>query len=562
MSNIMSNYKRYNPDFLWHRKQETSSSLRHQIKFEGNHDDEPSMGSLKHKSSQIPCDPCQTSVRNFKAAAVIPLLYLFKLLRNTVCFILLNLMLGRKLMGASIWLIYHLFGQTAVGPSFGTLTVLDNRTKRQYQVQIKNNTIEASQLRNITASQGDANLVDSLHSGLRILDPGYLNTACIESRITFVDGSRGYKQYREHSIEYLVEKHDYEEVIYLLIWGHLPTALQKKDFQRAIAERCIPPQHVVQTIASFPRDSLTSTILVAGIAAYASHDEGAVLATKSRRPAFSGQLEKVDNAVINCISALATVVALVYCHKRNKAFTPANSEDSLIGNAVRMMGFHRDGEDTEPNPEIVKCFEKLWILYADHEMTNSTVAFLHAASTLTDPLSCCVSGIVSAYGPLHGGAIDLAYKTFEDLQSPDNVPALISDVKSKKQRLFGYGHRIYKAIDPRVKLIRALMDQHKDKVESNPLLSVAMEIDRVANAEEYFTSRALKANADLYGCFLYTALGFETDIIVAMACLSRTPGVLAHWREMMLEKSPLLWRPQQVFTGKRSTEHEQVNDSD
>ncbi|KAL2877904.1 hypothetical protein SGCOL_006854 [Colletotrichum sp. CLE4] len=437
--------------------------------------------------------------------------------------------------------------RTKADPSSGTLTICDNRTQRRYEIPIDRNSIKALELQKIISVQAGANSVS--YSGLKILDPGYLNTACVESNITFIDGGHGSIHYRGYSIEYLFENHDYEEVVFLLIWGHLPDAVEKKTFQRKIAAGCIPPPHVVQVIESFPRDSLTSTMVFAGMAAYASHDEGAITTLQSGRPAFMGQADKVDEALIGCISALATVVALAYCRKRNKTFTPADPEDSFIANMLRMMGFHEDSQSGKPDQEIVKCFEKLWILYADHEMTNSTAAFLHAASTLTDPLACCISGLVSGYGPLHGGAIELAYKAFEDLGTPENVPMLIADVKAKKQRLFGYGHRIYKAVDPRAKFIRAMIDQYKDRVESNPLLSIAMEVDRVANTEKYFTSRNLKANADLYGCFLYTAFGFETDIIVAMACLSRIPGVLAHWREAMLEKGPMLWRPQQVFTG-------------
>ncbi|KAI3551777.1 citrate synthase [Colletotrichum abscissum] len=454
--------------------------------------------------------------------------------------------LGQTLMLPTQLARSLLFG-TKADPSSGTLTICDNRTQRRYEIPINRNAIKALELQKIISVQADVNSVS--YCGLKILDPGYLNTACVESNITYIDGGHGSIHYRGYSIEYLFENHDYEEVVFLLIWGHLPDANEKNTFRRKIAAGCIPPPHVVEVIESFPRDSLTSTMVFAGMAAYASHDEGAIATLQSGRPAFMGQADKVDEALIGCISALATVVALVYCRKRNKTFTPADPDESFIANMLRMMGFHEDKHSNKPNQEIVKCFEKLWILYADHEMTNSTAAFLHAASTLTDPLACCISGLVSGYGPLHGGAIELAYKAFEDLKTPENVPLLIADVKAKKQRLFGYGHRIYKAVDPRAKFIRAMIDQYKDKVESNPLLSIAMEIDRVANADKYFTSRNLKANADLYGCFLYTAFGFETDIILAMASLSRMPGVLAHWREAMLEKGPMLWRPQQVFTG-------------
>ena len=246
-------------------------------------------------------------------------------------------------------------------------------------------------------------------------------------------------------------------------------------------------------------------MILAGLSAYASCDEGTKAAHHEGRPQYLGNMKTVDPAIIRTMSSLATTIALTYCHIRGRAFTAADPNGSFIENILLMMGFVQ--EDTKkPDAKIVKLFERLWILYADHEMTNSTAAFLHAASTLTDPLSCTVSGIVSAYGPLHGGAIDLAYKGFEKIGTPENVPTLIADVKAKKQRLFGYGHRIYKTVDPRAKFIRGIIDELKDEVKSNPLLSVALEIDRVASEDPYFTSRKLKANADLYGCFAYTAL--------------------------------------------------------
>ncbi|KAK1597324.1 citrate synthase [Colletotrichum navitas] len=459
-----------------------------------------------------------------------------------------SMVMVNKAIRKSPQIVHWVLGRHDIDSPCSTLTVLDNRTKRRYEIPIRRNAVSALEFQKITAAHCGIESVGQINLGLCVLDPGYRNTACVESNITFVDGKRGYIQFRGYPIEYLVKNHDYEEAIHLLIWGRLPDAVEKKEFQRRLAAGCVPPEHVVQVITSFPRDSLTSTMVMAGMAAYASRDEGAISTLQSGCPAYLGQPDKVDDALISTISALATVVALTYCHKRGKWLAPVDPEASFIANVLRMMGF-QEGMSGKPDAEMVRCFEKLWILYADQEMTNSTSAFLHAASTLADPLSCCISGIVSGYGPLHGGAIDLAYKAFQDVKTLENVPALIVDVKAKKQRLFGYGHRVYKVVDPRAKFIRAMIDQYWDKVESNPLLSVAMEIDRIASTDEYFTSRNLKANADLYGCFLYTAFGFEPDIIIAMVSLSRIPGVLAHWREAMLEKGPLLWRPQQVFTG-------------
>ncbi|KAF6823182.1 citrate synthase [Colletotrichum plurivorum] len=464
-------------------------------------------------------------------------------------------------------LIYRFLGQPDLGPSSGTLTVIDNRTRRQYDIPIKRNAIKAVEFRKITSAQQGADPVDQIQTGLRVLDPGYLNTACVESKITLVDGQRGYIQYRDYPIEYLFENHNYEDVLHLLVWGHLPSAAERLAFRRRFALACVPPKHAVEVIQSFPRDSLTKTMIMAGLAAFASHEDGAEHTHQSSRPYYLGRPNEVDTGMVRTLGAFASVVALAYCHKRNKRFTMPDPEESYIGNVVvtartghgavtvvRMMGFRESSSDVAPDRDIVACFSKLWILYADHEMTNSTAAFLHASSTLTDPLSCCISSIACAHGPLHGGAIDIAYRTFADVGTPENVPALIADVKAKKHRLFGYGHRIYKAVDPRAKFMRAMIDQHKDRVQSNPLLAVALEIDRVAGADEYFTSRKLKANADFYGCFLYTAFGFEADIIVAMACMSRLPGGLAHWRESMLERGPLIWRSQQIFTGKVAVE--------
>ncbi|EGP90157.1 citrate synthase [Zymoseptoria tritici IPO323] len=442
--------------------------------------------------------------------------------------------------------LFRATGATSLGASSGTLSVTDNRTNRRYTIPIMHNSVRATDFRQIAAAGRGADPVDQVESGLRIIDRGFLNTACMESNITLIDGQRAYIQYRDHSIEHLFDNNDYEEVVHLLIWGHLPSTQEKTKLRKAFAAAATPPRPVVEVVQAFPRDALTGTILLAGLAAWAACDPGTQSVHQENRPKYLGNIAEVDAAIIRTTQAMATTIALAYCHKRGKPFTQPEREGTFIGNVLTMMGF--TDNMGKPIAEIEATFARLWILYADHEMTNSTAAFLHAASTLSDPLSCAVSGIVSAYGPLHGGAIDQAYKGFQTIGTPENVPILIADVKAKKQRLFGYGHRIYKKTDPRAKLIRSMIDEHMPKVKDNPLLRVALEVDRVANEDDYFTSRNLKANADLYGCFLYTALGFETDIIVALASLSRTPGVMAHWRESM-SQTPLLWRPLQVFTG-------------
>lgn len=312
-------------------------------------------------------------------------------------------------------------------------------------------------------------------------------------------------QYRDKPIDELFNNHDYEEVMHLLIWGTLPTPEQKTSFRRKLASHMKAPQPVKDAIKAFPAKGLTHPMLLAGIAAFTALDEGTRAVHKSSKPAYLGNMAATDDAIVRTLAALATTVALVYCHKRGKEFTPADPEESYIGNIVRMMGLTTvDGGVS--NRKLEHCLERLWVLNADHGMTNSTAVFLTAASTLQDPLSCTVAAVASAYGPLHGGAVEMAYKEFERVGSVENVSKLIDDVKAKKYRLFGYGHRIYKVKDPRGRLVRQLIEEYKEDVEKNEFLRVAMEIDRVAEEDPYFTSRNLKANADLYGCFLYTAL--------------------------------------------------------
>lgn len=327
---------------------------------------------------------------------------------------------------------------------------------------------------------------------------------CANSRL-YSDGKIGHMQYRNKSIDELFRSKTYEDVVYLLIWGELPSTEQKINLRRRLAANMKAPEPVKNAIKAFPREGLIHPMLLAGISAFTSLDEGTLSVHKSSRPAYLGNMDKTDDAIIRTLAALATTVALVYCHKRSREWTPADSEESYIGNTLRLMG-RTEQDGCTPDRKLEHCLERLWVLNADHGMTNSTAVFLTAASTLQDPLSCTVAAVASAYGPLHGGAVEMAYKEFERVGSIENVPQLIADVKAKKFRLFGYGHRIYKVKDPRGNLVRQLIEEYRSDVEKNEFLRVAMEIDRIAEEDKYFTSRNLKANADLYGCFLYTAL--------------------------------------------------------
>jgi len=251
-------------------------------------------------------------------------------------------------------------------------------------------------------------------------------------------------------------------------------------------------------------------LVIAGLAAYAANDPSSIPSAADRPMMYKGDKTFIDNSIIHTMASMPAIVAVVYCHQHGRELTPPDPNLSFIANILLMMGFVDESTKT-PSPKVVETLERVWILYCDHEMTNSTAAFLHVASTLADPISCCMAYVAACNGPLHGGAIDLAYKSFERLQSPNAVPELIADVKAKKYRLFGYGHRIYKTVDPIAKFIRGMLEELEEEMRGDPLLKVALEIDDVASKDEYFTKRNLKANADLFGCFVYTALYVQSS---------------------------------------------------
>ncbi|KAI3338226.1 citrate synthase [Ustulina deusta] len=424
------------------------------------------------------------------------------------------------------------------------LDVLDSRTGKSYKIPIDDGYIRATDIGKIsvlecgrmTGVENESQIVQ----GLRILDTGYQNTACVESSITFIDGHRGIIRYRDFDIEQLFRDYVYEDVMHLLVWGHLPSQAEKDHVRAGMSHAMNPPESVVKVISAFPRDAESMPMIIAAMSAFAAADEAVCATRHTQKPMFQGRLDVADAALVRTIGYLAATVALIYCHKNDRTFTPPEPSRSLLSNLLWMMGVSQE------NPKVEECLNKLWILYADHEITNSTAAVLHAGSTLIDPVSATMSGVISGYGPLHGGAIDLAYEALATIGIPERVPYFIEGVKRGKGRLFGYGHRIYKTRDPRLSLIEELMGKYKEEVDANPLIQVSLAIDKYASQDSYFIERNLKANADLMGCFLYTAMGFDPEMIIAITAISRCAGALAHWRESLTQPVKL-WRPLQKY---------------
>ncbi|KAI9731564.1 MAG: hypothetical protein M1834_004684 [Cirrosporium novae-zelandiae] len=428
------------------------------------------------------------------------------------------------------------------------LTVKDHRTGRTYRIPIEQNSIPATAFKQMIAPSDPRHPADQTENGIRVLDPGFMNTAVTKSEITYVDGKKGTIQFRGIHLQDLVWDHSYLEVASLLIFGHLPTPQEATRFANSISAVPPQPQTVFDVIRGFDQNDSPIMMVIAGLSAAIASKPSSV-PSMSGKNIYLGNLSRVDQELPRALSTYVTTVAIAYCHAHNIPFTPPSPSFSYPENFLHMIG-HDDPKTGRPDPVHVHALEKMWLLSADHELTNSTNQLLNTASSLTDPLSSVASCLLCGHGILHGGAIEVAYTQIKAVGSPENVPALIEKVKRKELRLFGYGHRVYKTTDPRSVIIRRILADLREKYPTNdPTLDTAMEIDRIANKDEYFTSRHLRCNADLFASFVYKAMGISPNFHMLFSTIGRAAGALAHYREAMVGPYPCLWHPLQVYVG-------------
>lgn len=286
-------------------------------------------------------------------------------------------------------------------------------------------------------------------------------------------------------------------------------------------------------------------IIMAGLSAWASSDPLSIPVVRGED--IYGNATVLDQHIVRTLSALGSVVSIVYCHQNDMQLNDPSPHASFAENLLTMMGLI-DKNSMKPSPGQVSELEDLLLLHAEHGMCNATAAFLHCASTRADPISCLVAALVAIYGPLHGGSNIITFRQLQTIGKVENIPKLIQDVIERKQRLFGFGHRIYRTVDPRASILRERMLQAKQQGTDVPYLDVALELDRIVSTNHFFTSRNLKANTDLYTVIAYQAIGIPEELVFPFICISRAQGFLAHWREFMSENPPT-WRPQQVYTG-------------
>ncbi|KAI1329109.1 citrate synthase [Xylariaceae sp. FL0255] len=443
--------------------------------------------------------------------------------------------------------IPNLNGATPLKEPLGdVLHIIDSRTREHYTVDIKQNTINAADIKKIKAPKDAEHPEYQTDQGLRVYDPGYSNTLVSDSKITYIDGLEGTIQYRGYNIHDIIGKKKYEDLSYLLIWGDWPTPEQRQTYKERLNGVPVLPDSVLTCIRSFPKNGSILGMIIAGLSALQSCDMGAIPAHVAKT-LYMGRPEKADEQIIRVLGSLSQITAAAYCHTVDKEFVPPRKELSYVENFLLMTGMVEESTGL-PSERYVGMIERLWCTVADHEMTCSTAALLQTASSLPDVISSLISAICAGYGPLHGGAIEVAYKAIEQIGTVDDVQAKIESVKAGKERLYGYGHRVYRVTDPRFTFITDVLNELTEETSKDPLLTVAFALDKAASQDEYFISRKLRPNADLFAAFAYKALGYPAHFILPISVISRTQGFMAHWKEAMGGK-PRIWRPSQKYTG-------------
>ncbi|HEV8381391.1 MAG TPA: citrate synthase [Gemmatimonadales bacterium] len=412
-----------------------------------------------------------------------------------------------------------------------TLTVVDNRTGKSYELPIQDGTIRAADLRQIKASDDDF--------GLMSYDPAFMNTAACRSAITFIDGDKGILRYRGYPIEQLAEKSTFLETSYLLLHGELPTAAELDAWVYQVTHHTIIHENIKKFIDGFHHDAHPMGMFVSAVAALSTfYSEAKKISDEKLR----------GNQIVRLIAKTPTLAAFAHRHSVGMPYAYPDNDLSYTGNFLNMM-FKTTEVKYVPHPVLERALDVLFILHADHEQNCSTSAMRGIGSSHPDPYSCMAGAAAALYGPLHGGANEEVLRMLREIGSSDAIPAYIQRVKKGEVRLMGFGHRVYKNFDPRAKIIKQIAEQVFDVTGKNPLIDIAVELERIALQEEYFVTRKLYPNVDFYSGIIYEAMKFPVDIFPVLFAIGRTPGWLAQWQEMLLDKEQKIARPRQLYTG-------------
>jgi len=421
--------------------------------------------------------------------------------------------------------------------SGNSLTITDNRTGRQYEVGIENGTIKAMDLRQIKTSEDDF--------GLMTYDPAFMNTASCKSRITFIDGDKGILEYRGYPIDQLAEKSTYLEVAYLLLHGELPTTSQLAEWTRNITYHTFINENIKKVMDGFH---------------YNAHPMGMFESTLGALSTFYPdakdifEVESRWKQIYRLIAKVPTIAAFAFRHRIGMQYVYPDNDLSYEGNFLNMM-FKTTELKYEPNPVLEHALTVLFILHADHEQNCSTNAMRSIGSAHTDPFSALAGAAAALYGPLHGGANEMVLRMLKEIGSVKQIPEYIKRVKAGEFRLMGFGHRVYKNYDPRAQIIKQVAYEVFEVTGRDPMLDVALELERIALEDEYFVKRKLYPNVDFYSGIIYQAMRFPVDMFPVLFAIPRTSGWLAQWVELLEDPDQKIARPRQIYLGARTREY-------
>jgi citrate synthase len=418
-----------------------------------------------------------------------------------------------------------------------TLTITDNRTGKQYDIPITDGAVRATDLRQIKTDGDDG--------GLATYDPAFMNTAACRSRITYIDGDQGILEYRGYPIEQLAEHSTYLETAYLIIFGELPTDTQLKEWTKQITLHTMLHENIKKLMEGFQYDAHPMGVLISTIGAFSTFypDAKKIFDEASRKKQIHRLIAKVP-----------TIAAYAYRHSIGRPYIYPDNDLSFTGNFLNML-FRMTELKYHVNPVLERALDVLFILHADHEQNCSTSAMRGIGSSHVDPYSAMAGAAAALYGPLHGGANEAVLRMLTEIGSVQNIPGFIKRVKGGEGRLMGFGHRVYKSYDPRAKIIKQTADQVFEVTGRNPLLDIALELERIALEDEYFVTRRLYPNVDFYSGLIYQAMGFPVTMFPVLFAIPRTAGWIAQWEEMLLDPEQKIARPKQLYIGAKRRDY-------
>lgn len=412
-----------------------------------------------------------------------------------------------------------------------TLSVKDNRTGKEYEIEIVDGNITASQLRQIKVNEGDF--------GMMSYDPGFVNTANCTSRITDLDGGKGILRYRGYPIEQLAERSTFLDVVYLLFYGELPNPVESKAWESRITHHTMLHEKTKRLMGGFNYDAHPMGVFISTVAALSTfYPDAKMVEDKETRMLQACRL----------IGKTPTIASYAYRNSRGLPYIYPDNELSYTGNFLNMM-YRMVEPRYQAHPALERALDILFILHADHEQNCSTSAMRNIASSKADPFVAVAGASAALYGPSHGGANEAVLTMLKEIGTKDKVAAYVAQCKDGEQRLMGFGHRVYKNYDPRARIVKEIANEVFEVTGRNHLIDVAMELERIALEDEYFVERKLYPNVDFYSGLIYEAMGFPMEAFTVLFAIPRTAGWLAQWMELMEDPEFRITRPRQNYQG-------------